>query len=85
MTQTESQALSDQTHSDAHPATGRRPRWLIPAVAIVGVIAAVLLVSGLVSPWLLIYGGALAGCGLMHLFGHGGHGGHGGGTPPAKP
>lgn len=65
------------------------PRWLLPA-AVAGVVVVVLLVSGVLSPTFLLYGGLLAGCGLMHLFGHGGHGGHGGrgsggGAPPAAP
>ena len=69
------------------------PRWLVPA-AVVGVVVVALLVSGVLSPAFLLYGGLLAGCGLMHLFGHGGHGGHGGqgsdgdsgdGAPPSAP
>lgn len=90
MTTTEN-VHSHHSAIDAHVGTpnaaawnaGRRRRWLIPALAIGGAIAAVLVISGLVSPAVLIYGGLLAGCGLMHLFGHGGHGSHGGGTPPA--
>ena len=69
------------------------PRWLVPA-AVAGVVVVALIVSGVVSPTFLLYGGLLAGCGLMHLFGHGGHGGHGGqgsggepgsGAPPSVP
>jgi len=84
MTQTEAQALPDQTHSDAHPASGRRSPWLLPALAIAGAVATVLVVSGVVAPNLLIWAAVIGGCGLMHVFGHGGHGGHEGGSPPAK-
>lgn len=78
------------------PGVGQRPawsRWLVPA-AVAGVVVVVLLVSGVLSPTFLLYGGLLAGYSLMHLFGHGGHGGHsghgsggepGGGAAPSVP
>ena len=71
----------EHSHQHALPAvTGmparRRPAWLIPVLGVAGAAAVALALSGLVSPTLLIYAGVLAGCGLMHLFGHGGHGGH---------
>lgn len=67
----------EEAHVDQRTAAGTRRRWLIPALAVVGIVAAALLVTGLVAPSLLLYAGILAGCGLMHLFGHGAHGGHG--------
>jgi len=84
VTQTEAHALPDQMYSDANPASGRWLRWLLPALAIAGAVAAVLVVSGVVAPSLLIYAAVIGGSGLMHVFGHGGHGGHEGGSPPAK-
>ena len=73
----------EQTHGAPEAAAGQRRRWLIPALAIGGAIAAVLVISGLVSASLLVYAALFGGMFLMHAGGHGGHGGHGGGTPPA--
>lgn len=82
------------SHRDHHPTAHRdasaaeprptRPRWLVPAL-VAGAVIAVLLISGVLSPSFLLYGGLLAGCGLMHLFGHGGHGGYDGGSSPTGP
>ena len=59
-----------------------RPRWLVPALA-VGIIAAALVVAGVLSLSTVLYAGLFGGMILMHLGGHGGHGGghagHGGG------
>ena len=54
------------------------PGWVVPA-AVGTVIIVALLAAGRLSPAFLLYGGVLAGCALMHVFGrHGGHGAHGG-------
>lgn len=60
-------------------AAGRpRPRWLVPA-AVAGLVIAGLVVTGVLSPLVVLYGGLAGGCLLMHLVGgHGGHGGQGG-------
>ncbi len=58
----------------------RRPRWLVPA-GVAGLIVGGLVVTGVLSPAVVLYGGLAGGCLLMHLVGgHGGHGGHGGGS-----
>ena len=56
-----------------------RPRWLLPAL-VGGLVVAVLVAYGVLSPSAVLYGGLFGGMLLMHLGGHGGHGGHGGGT-----
>ena len=56
-----------------------RPRWLLPAVA-GGLVVAVLVAYGILSPSAVLYGGLFGGMLLMHVGGHGNHGGHGGGT-----
>ena len=76
-------ATHDEIHADHHQmsadsgsSVSHRPRWLVPALAVGVTIAVALAISGVVAPGALLYVGLLAGCGLMHLFGHGGHGGH---------
>ena len=69
-------------HSTQAPsvATGSaRPRWLVPAL-VGGVVVGALVVFGVLSPSVVLYGGLIGGMLLMHTGGHGGHGGHGGGT-----
>ena len=58
-------------------ATSSRPRWLLPALAIGGV-AAILVLAGVVSFGTVFSVGLVGGMLVMHLGGHGGHGGHGG-------
>ena len=53
-----------------------RPRWLLPAVA-GGLVVAVLVAYGVLSPSAVLYGGMFGGMLLMHLGGHGSHGSHG--------
>ena len=53
-----------------------RPRWLLPALAIGGV-AAILVLAGVVSFGTVFSVGLVGGMLVMHLGGHG-HGGHGG-------
>lgn len=60
------------------PMPASRPRWLLPGL-VVGLIAAGLVVAGVVSLWVVLYAGLFGGMILMHAGGHGGHGGHGGG------
>lgn len=57
--------------------TAARPRWLVPGLAI-GVIAATLVVAGVLPFSTVLYAGLIGGMFVMHLGGHGGHGGHGG-------
>lgn len=54
-----------------------RPWWLLPGLA-VGIIAAALVVAGVLSPSTVLYAALFGGMILMHTGGHG-HGGHGGG------
>ncbi len=56
-----------------------RSRWLLPAVA-GGLVVAVLVAYGILSPSAVLYGGLFGGMLLMHVGGHGNHHGHGGGT-----
>ena len=56
-----------------------RPRWLLPAIA-GGLVVAVLVAYGVLSPSAVLYGGLFGGMLLMHVGGHGNHGGHAGGT-----
>lgn len=66
-------------------ATRRWPRWTVPA-ALGGLVVLGLLAAGILPPAVLLYGGLIAGCGLMHVFmGHGGHGGHAGHGGEARP
>lgn len=53
-----------------------RPRWLLPAI-VGGLVVAVLVAYGILSPSAVLYGGLFGGMLLMHAGGHGGHGGHG--------
>lgn len=69
----------DRSTQSFDPATGSaRPRWLLPAL-VGGAVVVVLVVFGVLSPSVVLYGGLLGGMVLMHAGGHGGHGGHGGG------
>lgn len=54
-----------------------RPRWLLPGLA-AALVAAGLVVAGVVSLSTMLYIAVFGGMLLMHLGGHG-HGGHGGG------
>lgn len=56
-----------------------RPRWLLPALA-GGLVVAVLVAYGVLSPSVVLYGGLFGGMLVMHVGGHGNHGGHGVGT-----
>ena len=76
MTHEQTHACHDGAHSDLRNAPGSRPRWLIPVLAAAGLTAVALVLLGVVSLPFAIYAGALAACGLMHVFGHGGHGDH---------
>ena len=66
------------TASGGAPMASARPRWLLPTLA-VGIIAAALVVAGVLPFSTVIYAGLFGGMLLMHAGGHGGHGGHGGG------
>ena len=57
--------------------TSTHSRWLVPALA-VGIVAAALVVGGFVSLSTVLYAGLFGGMILMHVGGHGGHGGSGG-------
>lgn len=50
-----------------------RPRWLLPAI-VAGLVVAVLVAYGILSPSAVLYGGLFGGMLLMHAGGHGGHG-----------
>jgi hypothetical protein len=54
-----------------------RPRWLLPGL-LIAIAAGGLVIAGVLSPSVVLYGGLFGGMILMHLGGHGGHGGHGG-------
>ena len=79
------QAHDPSTHRRSRPAAGApgaptvptRLRWLLPALA-VGIVAAGLVVAGVVPLSTVLYAGLFGGMILMHARGHGGHGGHGG-------
>ncbi len=58
--------------------TSTRPRWLVPGLAIV-IVAAALVLGGVLSFSTVLYAGLFGGMLLMHSGGHGGHAGHGGG------
>jgi len=64
--------------------TARRPRWLLPALG-VALIAAALVATGILSPSSLLSIGLFGGMIGMHLFGHGAHGGHGKPSEEAAP
>jgi hypothetical protein len=64
--------------------TARRPRWLLPALAL-ALIAAALLATGILTPSSLLSIGLFGGMIGMHLFGHGAHGGHGAPSSEAAP
>lgn len=80
-------SLADRDRSgpaaDGHAATApSRPRWLVPGLGI-GLLAAALVVAGVLSFSTVIYAGLFGGMILMHLGGHGAHGGqaaHSGGN-----
>ena len=57
--------------------TAARPRWLLPGL-LIGIVAAGLVVTGVLSLSTVLYAGLFGGMILMHLGGHGGHSGHGG-------
>ena len=57
--------------------TAPRPRWLVPGV-VVAIIAAALVVLGVLPFSTVLYAGQFGGMLLMHAGGHGGHGGHAG-------
>jgi hypothetical protein len=68
----------DQSTQAAQSATGSaRPRWLMPAI-VGGILVGALVVLGVLSPSVVLYGGLMGGMVLMHVGGHGGHGAHGG-------
>lgn len=54
-----------------------RPRWLLPGLAAVFVVAGLVL-AGVLSLSTVLYFGLFVGMILMHAGGHAGHGGHGG-------
>ena len=53
------------------------PRWLMPAV-LGGIVVGALVIFGVLSLSVVLYGGLMGGMVLMHVGGHGGHGGHAG-------
>ncbi len=63
------------------PTTSTLPRWLLPALA-VGIVVAALVVGGVVSLSTVLYAGLFGAMILMHAGGHGGHGGHVGHAGP---
>ena len=63
------------THRSASTERSGRPRWLAP-LAVAVVIAAVLVLAGVVALSTVFYAGLFGGMILMHLGGHG-HGGRG--------
>jgi hypothetical protein len=63
--------------------TSTRSRWLLPALA-VGIVAAALVVAGVVSLSTVLYAGLFGGMILMHVGGHGDHGRHGGHAGPGS-
>jgi quinol-cytochrome oxidoreductase complex cytochrome b subunit len=68
----------DQSTQEASAATGStRPRWLVPAV-VGGIVVGALVVLGVLSASVVLYGGLMGGMLLMHVGGHGGHGAHAG-------
>ena len=72
--------VHDHSTQAGPAATGStRPRWLVPAL-VGGVVVGSLVVFGVLSPSVVLYGGLIGGMFLMHAGGHGGHGGHGGGA-----
>lgn len=69
--------MNVRTHDGASTRRSGRPRWLGP-LAVAVVIAAVLVLAGVVALSTVFYAGLFGGMILMHLGGHG-HGGHGAG------
>lgn len=69
--------MTAHTHNSASTRRSGRPRWLGP-VAVATVIAAVLVLAGVVALSTVFYAGLFGGMILMHVGGHG-HGGRGGG------
>lgn len=64
----------DHSTQAAPAATGSaRPRWLLPAL-VGGIVVGALVVFGVLSPSVVLYGGLIGGMLLMHAGGHGGHG-----------
>lgn len=62
-----------QARNERRTPAGARPRWLLPGV-VIGVVAAALVIAGVVPFSTVLYAGMLGGMLLMHLGGHGGHG-----------
>lgn len=69
--------MTVRTHRSASTRRSGRPRWLAPLV-VAAVIAAVLVLAGVVALSTVFYAGLFGGMILMHVGGHG-HGGRGGG------
>lgn len=69
--------MTVRTHRSASTRRSGRPRWLAP-LAVAAVIAAVLVLAGVVALSTVFYAGLSGGMILMHVGGHG-HGGRGGG------
>lgn len=70
------QAHDHSTHAAPATTGSARPRWLVPALVVV--VVGSLVVFGVLSPSVVLYGGLIGGMVLMHAGGHGAHGGHGG-------
>jgi hypothetical protein len=77
-----------QARNERRTPAGARPRWLLPGM-VSGLVAAALVVAGVVPLSTVLYVGMFGGMLLMHLGGHGGHGrapgghdGHGGADEP---
>jgi hypothetical protein len=69
--------MTVRTHRGASTRRSGRPRWLAP-LAVAAVIAAVLVLAGVVALSTVFYAGLFGGMILMHVGRHG-HGGHGAG------
>ena len=69
--------MTVRTHDSTGTRRFGRPRWLGP-LAVAAVIAAVLVLAGVVALSTVFYAGLFGGMILMHVRGHG-HGGHGAG------
>ena len=64
-------------NTDDRNTTAARPQWLLPGL-LIGIVAAGLVVTGVLSLSTVLYAGLFGGMILMHLGGNGGHGGNGG-------
>ncbi len=69
--------MTVRTHDSTGTRRSGRPRWLGP-LAVAAVIAAVLVLAGVVTLSTVFYAGLFGGMILMHVGGHG-HAGHGAG------